>query len=107
MKDWKFSVPTFLAVTMTIGFFTIVGILLFHEIPEGSQNIVAQLIGGIAGSVGAIVGYHYGSSSGSAAKSDTIAAMTGTGDGAKVTSATSTLKTEVTTVTPDPEKDKP
>jgi hypothetical protein len=101
-----------LAFVLTFGFFGVIAVLLFHEVPETSRGILGPLIGAVGGAVGTIVGYKWGSSSGSAAKSDTIAALTGTGDGGKVTNATSTLKTEVTTVTtPDkvetPPKEEP
>ena len=72
-----------LALMMVIGFFAVVFIMLFHEIPQGSKDMLGPIIGGIIGaSVSTIIQYKWGSSAGSAAKSNTIAGqMTGTGDG--------------------------
>jgi hypothetical protein len=100
----------FLAMIITIGFFAIVGVMLFHEVPEASKDMLGPLIGGVVGAaLSTIVQYKWGSSAGSAAKSDHIATLTGTtGDGTKVTNATSTLETKVTTVTsPDPSSTEP
>ena len=106
MSEPRPSLTAFLAIVITLGFFGIVGILLFHEVPQGSKDILGPLIGVIGAAVGTIVGYHWGSSSGSAAKSDTLSRLTGTADGAATTNAT--IKTEsVTTVTADPTKEKP
>lgn len=90
----KFNSEAFLVVTTTIGFFTLIGVLVFREVPDGSREIVAQLIGGIAAAFGAIIGYRFGSSSGSARKTDIINTMAGTGDGTGTT--TTTTKTDST-----------
>ena len=103
MSEQRPSLTGFLAIAIVMGFFGIVGILLFHEVPQGSKDILGPLIGVIGAAVGTIVGYHWGSSSGSARKSDLISEMTGTGDGASKTSTQATIRTErVTTVTPEP-----
>jgi uncharacterized membrane protein YeaQ/YmgE (transglycosylase-associated protein family) len=96
-----------LAFIIVLGFFSIVGTLIFHEVPAGSKDILGPLIGVIGAAVGTIVGYIWGSSSGSkahsAAKDELTKMLTGTGDGAKITDAKSTLETKVTTVTtPNP-----
>jgi len=104
MREDKFG--QVLALIITVGFFAIVGIMLFHEIPQGSKDMLGPIIGGVVGaSVSTIVQYRWGSSAGSAAKSDHISMLTGTGDG-KITNATSTLETKVTTVaTPTDKKE--
>lgn len=70
----KLNPPSFLLAFTTVGFFFLVGLMCFHEIPESSQNMVAQLIGVIGTAWGAIVAYHFGSSAGSAAKTAIMAA---------------------------------
>jgi len=96
-----------LAFIIVVGFFGIVGTLIFHEVPAGSKDVLGPLIGVIGAAVGTIVGYLWGSSSGSKAKSDTINELTGTGDGASKTTAN--LKTEITktVVTEQPQKEQP
>jgi len=85
-----------LALIIVIGFFAIVGIMIFHEIPQASKDMLGPLIGAVIGaSFMTIVNYKWGSSSGSAAKSDHISMLTGTGDG----------KTTVTTTPPEPPKE--
>lgn len=105
MSDKKLD--AFLAISIVYGFFGIVAVLLFREVPQGSKDILGPLIGVIGAAVGTIVGYRWGSSSGSARKSDIINEMTGTGDGSKSTVKTSaTITTDrVTTVTPTPENE--
>lgn len=71
-----------LAFIIVLGFFAIVGTLIFHEVPDGSKDILGPLIGVIGAAVGTIVGYVWGSSSGSKAHSQTVKELTGTGDGA-------------------------
>lgn len=100
MSDKKLD--AFLAISIVYGFFGIVGVLLFSEVPEGSRDILGPLIGVIGAAVGTIVGYRWGSSSGSARKSDIINEITGTGDGTSKTSSKSTIHSErvVTSETP-------
>lgn len=102
MSEQRPSLTGFLAIAIVMGFFTIVGILLFHEVPEGSRDILGPLIGVIGAAVGTIVGYHWGSSSGSARKSDIINEMTGTGDGTSKTSSKSTIHSERVTTSETP-----
>lgn len=83
-----------LAFVIVLGFFAIVGTLIFHEVPAGSKDILGPLIGVIGAAVGTIVGYIWGSSSGSKAHSQTVKELTGTGDGAGTTSTKSKTVTE-------------
>jgi len=69
----KLSVPLFLAVSCTGGFFTLVFLMMFVPVPEPSKELLYVLTGQISTAWVAIVMYHYGSSSGSSQHSETIA----------------------------------
>lgn len=99
-----------LSLILVFGFLVIVGIMLFHEIPETSRDMLGPLIGGVIGaSVSTIVQHRWGSSRGSDKKTDIINQLTGTGDGAGKVTTNATITTEkVTTVTPEePAKEQP
>lgn len=86
-----------LAFIIVLGFFGIVGTLIFHEVPAGSKDVLGPLIGVIGAAVGTIVGYIWGSSSGSKAHSQTVKEqLTGTGDGSGTTTTTSKTVTDKT-----------
>lgn len=69
----KLNIPGFLAISCTGGFFTLVLLLLFVDVPENSKDILYILTGQIATAWVAIIMYHYGSSSGSTQHAETIA----------------------------------
>lgn len=97
----KLNAPPFLVVTTTLGFFTILGLLFFKEIPEATKDILQVMLGGVAGQWTAIIQYHFGSSSGSHRKTDMLNELTGTGDGNATVKTNATITTEkVTTVSP-------
>jgi drug/metabolite transporter (DMT)-like permease len=60
---------------IVIGFFLLLYFLIFLEIPEKNSALLNLIIGALIGSFVTIVGYFYGSSSGSAKKDETIAAQ--------------------------------
>src|SRR5688572_3659031 len=98
MKDLlKLNPPAFLVVSTTAGFFALVTLLFFRDIPEGTQDILYVLLGGVAGQWASIIQYHFGSSSGSAHKTTILDKISGTGDGGSSTT-NATIKTEVTHV---------
>jgi drug/metabolite transporter (DMT)-like permease len=55
-----------------IGFFTLLIILVFRPIPETNSDLLYLVVGALVGSFGTIVTYNFGSSAGSAEKSNTI-----------------------------------
>jgi hypothetical protein len=57
---------------MVVLFGLIVYALIFREIPDGNREVFVHMLGIIEGVVVTIIGYYYGSSSGSKAKSETI-----------------------------------
>lgn len=73
VKDY---VPGFLAVFVTIGFFGILGAMLKWAVPDANQKVLFTMLGALGTAWIAIVGYYFGSSAGSAAKSDLIEDLT-------------------------------
>lgn len=57
-----------LAGIIVIGFFALLYILLFRSIAETNKEILNIVIGALIGSFTTIIGYFFGSSSGSAEK---------------------------------------
>lgn len=68
----RVTLSVFLAVVTTIGFFLMLGLMFFHPIPEASRSVIEILFGAVATAFGTIIGYHFGSSSGSAKKTDAM-----------------------------------
>lgn len=70
LVEWiTLDVPKFIVVTTTLGYFSLLALLAFHQIPEGSKEVLMVQIG-VVGTAwgGSIVNYFFGSSAGSAAK---------------------------------------
>ncbi len=69
----KDKIPAILAIAITGGFFGLVYLLAYHEIPKDSQAILQVLIGSLGTAWIGVVNYYFGSSSGSAAKTQIMA----------------------------------
>ena len=65
--------PPILAIGVTAGFFSLLGLFAFRDIPNGSQTILNVLVGSLGTAWIGIVNYYFGSSSGSAAKTAILA----------------------------------
>ncbi len=50
---------------VVLGFFALIGILLFVEVPSGSTNIIYMLFGTLSAGFGSVMQYNFGSSKGS------------------------------------------
>jgi ABC-type Na+ efflux pump permease subunit len=61
-----------LAGIYTLGYFVLIAIVIFHGIPVESRDIVNSLIGILSAAQLSIMAYYFGSSKGSADKSDAI-----------------------------------
>lgn len=58
-----FNIRSILAVIILVGSFTILGTMLFHEIPDRNKDVVNICIGIVLGaSMGAVTGYYFGDS---------------------------------------------
>lgn len=66
-KDW---VPALLAFTLTIGFFSILFLLIFVSVPSPTSNILNVMIGAIGTAWMSCITYYFGSSHGSKLKSE-------------------------------------
>ena len=72
MKD---NTPAILAVAVFIGFFGILGVLMFSRVPEESLSPLNVMLGALATIIVQVAAYYFGSSRGSAAKNATIAGL--------------------------------
>jgi len=61
-----------LGAIVVLGFLTILGIKVIKGNDPASENL---MLGALIGAFGTVVGYYYGSSSGSAKKDETIGSM--------------------------------
>jgi len=71
-KDWTPRVLAFSIMALYIG---VQAYVLGYVIPEGSINIVMRSLGTLDAAVGLVLGYYFGSSVGSANKTDQISTM--------------------------------
>ena len=61
------------SVVVMLSFGVLAGVVLFHQVPEGSQALANVLLGALAGMATTVVSFWMGSSAGSAAKSEMLA----------------------------------
>ena len=59
-----------LGVLIVVGFFALLVLLLFKPIPENNSEVLYLAIGSLLSSFSMVVGYFYGSSAGSAQKTE-------------------------------------
>ncbi|MBA4357964.1 MAG: hypothetical protein C0405_09600 [Desulfovibrio sp.] len=69
LRDW---VPAVLAVSVTVGFFGLLGWLMKESPPAGSKDILNIMLGALGAAWGSIVAYYFGSSAGSAKMRETL-----------------------------------
>ena len=67
MSRWT---PGFLGVAVTLGFFGTLAYMLGRPIPEVGRDVLLVLVGALAAKFSDIVSYHFGSSAGSARKTE-------------------------------------
>lgn len=72
-KSTKDKFQYALAAGFILGYFIVLGFLLINPVPEGNRDAVNILFGILSASVGAVVGYFFGSSKGSSEKNDMLA----------------------------------
>lgn len=66
-------IPNFLAIVVTVGFVSLMGMMAFHAVPSESQRVLDVMTGSLGTAFIGIVNYHFGSSSGSAKKTEILA----------------------------------
>ena len=59
-----------LASIIVIGFFSLLGLLLFQPLPPDTSGVIFMLFGALSAAFGAVVQYFFGSSQSSADKTD-------------------------------------
>jgi hypothetical protein len=62
-----------LAWVIIIGFFGLVALLVFKDLPKDSNGVIFMLFGALASAFGSVTGYFFGSSKGSADKTALLA----------------------------------
>lgn len=92
----KLNPPAFLVVSTTFGFFALLVLLFARELPEGTKDILQVMLGGVLGQWTTIISYFFGSSSGSARKSDMLNELAGSGTGDGTIKTNVATKTEIT-----------
>jgi hypothetical protein len=65
-----------LGALVVVGFFGLLVVLAVTTIPTENKDIMLMVVGGLIGSFVTVVGYYFGSSSGSSAKDKIISDMT-------------------------------
>ena len=67
------KIPAIGFVVINAGFFAIVGLLTFHDLPAGIKDVVFMLLGALVAAWKDVYGYFYGSSIGSDKKTELLA----------------------------------
>jgi hypothetical protein len=58
----KWRTRLIMAIIFGAGFFVMLGLLLFIEIPGGNREVLITLLGGLGGSVATIIAFYFGDS---------------------------------------------
>lgn len=86
----------FLVFAIVIGYFASIALITFSDVTDSRLAQIIGLVTAVQNAFMLIVGYYFGSSSGSQRKTDLINEMSGTGDGTGTTKVDATTKTEIT-----------
>lgn len=65
--------PGVLAYVVTTGFFGLLGLLAFHQVPENSVRILDVMVGSLGTAWIGMINFYYGSSAGSVTHAQTVA----------------------------------
>jgi len=71
VKDWM---PKALGLLITVGFFGMLYWMMRHEVPIGNKDMLNILLGALGSAWIGVCGYYFGSSAGSAAKTEILGA---------------------------------
>ncbi|MGT2477598.1 hypothetical protein [Paraburkholderia terrae] len=70
VRDW---VPKALAMAVTVGFFGILLLMALHSLPDSNRDLVNVILGSLGTAWISIIGYYFGTSAGSARKTELLA----------------------------------
>jgi hypothetical protein len=68
--DW---VPKALAMTVTVGFFGMLILMALHGLPDANRDLMNVILGALGTAWVSIIGYYFGTSAGSARKTELLA----------------------------------
>lgn len=69
----KDRLPAVLAIAVTVGFFGCLALMMFKELPGAGHDVLMVMIGSLGTAWSGIISYYFGSSAGSAAKTEILA----------------------------------
>ena len=75
--ETKSNVPGFLAIGVTFGFFGILLFLLLEGVPATGGDALLVMLGALGAAWGSVISFYFGSSSGSAAKTEALSKLAG------------------------------
>lgn len=70
------NTPAILAFSVTAGFFGVLMVMMFVEIPISAKDVLYVMVGSLGTAWTGVMAYYFGSSAGSAAKHDLIEKLT-------------------------------
>lgn len=70
----KDNTPKILAYALVLGFFGVLGFMLFAEVPTSSRDLLNIMLGMLGTSFVSVISYYFGSTAGSSEKSKLLAA---------------------------------
>lgn len=68
----KSKIPATLAIMLTVGFFTLLGLMAFKDIPTENKDVLNLMVGSLGTAWITMIAFYFGSSRGSQGKDETI-----------------------------------